>query len=277
MAEAKRRMRRRRVLLGTLLLLGGITAAAVIIARPPGGPGPHQPLGSQAVGPPGHAAGTLFAVSYHGTRVHVGPLVRRMLDGRFWTRGGLAFAAADVTKADTFVRLAARGGVGVYAARTKDSNRPCFYIGHPMSLPGFPRNSLDLIGGGCGLYNGALLPERLNKVNATSRKGRKAIAAWLKAHPFPSPARPLLDMTGETALGALVGVAADGVRSVRLLAQSDCHPVVTVPVINNVFIDPHPPQVRTAFLVARDAGGKVVWHSAPFNESKRTPQECGLP
>ena len=62
-----------------------------------------------------------------------------------------------------------------------------------------------------------------------------------------------------------MGVAANGVRSIQLLAMSDCHQVVTASVINSAYIDAHSPHVAEAFLVARDASGKVIWHSAPLN------------
>jgi hypothetical protein len=87
----------------------------------------------------------------------------------------------------------------------------------------------------------------------------------------------------EQFVAPVVGLAADGVRSMQLLALSDCHPVVTVPVIDNVYINAHPPAVAEGWLVARNAGGKIVWHEPlyvgdpvrlPLDRS--VPRNCGL-
>jgi hypothetical protein len=64
----------------------------------------------------------------------------------------------------------------------------------------------------------------------------------------------------------------------QVLALSDCHVVATVPVINNVYIDAHVPRIADLFLVARDASGKVVWHSPPMApDDTRTPLERSAP
>lgn len=178
---------------------------------------------------------------------------------------GLKFTGAAP---GTLVRLAVRDGIGVYAARAKsDSSHLCFYWGGGNGVSPTGRN-VNLSGGCYGAANG-MLPRRL----------------WNA--PFPSPSRPVWDMSSFWPLGlrltpphlhafaiwTLVGVAEDRVRSIQVLALSDCHPVVTVPVIDNVYVDAHMPVVPEAYVVARDAGGNAIWHSLPLNRSARS---CGL-
>jgi hypothetical protein len=244
------------------------------------------------------AGRSLFGISNHGTRVHTGRFVLAELNGHAWLRGKSGLPAPDIAKSGTFVQLALRQGIGVYAARSKANSSLCFFLGHRWSLRGQPPHRLYLGGPGC--YSGGagfLLPERLQRLSML-RPGRKAearVASWLRAHPFPSPARPVFDMSGEDFLrsrpygawvSSLVGVTANGVRSIQLLALADCHPVVTVPVINNVYIDAKPPAVAEAFLVARDASGKVIWHSARSYMAvpklpripleRKAPRNCGF-
>jgi hypothetical protein len=79
---------------------------------------------------------------------------------------------------------------------------------------------------------------------------------------------------GAYAIHFLVGVAADAVTSVQVLAGPDCHPVATAPVINNVYIDVLKPMSGEDYIVAREASGRVVWHEA-VNEGPNVPS-CGL-
>jgi hypothetical protein len=256
-----------------------LVAAAVVVA-------------ALAVAAVAIADGPLLGLSNHGKRVYPGSYALHELHWHagLWKRLGLP--VPDTAKPGTFVQLALRQGIGVYAARSKKDNSLCFYTGRRQSFAGEPPNRLDLNGPGCGPFGGNfVLPERIEKISIGGRQAQAKGLAWLRAHPFPSPARPVLDMSGEGGdaggglqLGPVVGVAANSIHSIQLLAQSDCHPVVTVPVIDNVYIDAHPPRVAEAFLVARDAGGKVVWHSSPLNPGpyggtpldREMPRDCGL-
>jgi hypothetical protein len=160
---------------------------------------------------------------------------------------------ATSARPGSFVKLASRTGIAVYAAHRKQTNRLCVFWG------GAGRN--PSLGGGC------VAPAN-----------------------FPSPSRPVYDVSSfyapppYFALHYLIGVAADGVRSVQVLAGPDCHPFVTVPVINNVYIDVlkpvdgvRNPATREDYIVARDAQGKVVWHKQllQFPPHAAVPS-CGL-
>jgi hypothetical protein len=279
---------------------------------------------------------SLFGVSNHGKRVHPGAFVLHELqwDTAFWKKAGLP--VPDTARPRTFRQMALRQGIGVYIARSKKNNSLCFYTGQ-RHVAGEPPNRLYLSGPGCDAASGGnfALPPRL--AHGIGRQAERKANAWLKAHPFPSPGRPVMDMSGvgerrtpwpkgvfpkPTALpvpqwpkgsgrkgpilapgqtlsqaedrptsewpsvAPIVGVAVNRVRAVQVLALSDCHVVATVPVINNVYIDAHPPAVADAFLVARDGGGKVVWHSWPLetpdqsmhipSERNSAPRNCGL-
>jgi hypothetical protein len=224
---------------------------------------------------------SLFGVSNHGKRAHAGRVALDGLEGGVFHRLGIRFGSTAAANPRSFVRLAFRDGIGVYAARSKKGNRRCYYTRlHVVSAPGQP--SVDpahrlQFNGGCGRNFGGL-----------------------GIQPFPSAVRPVLDMSGSVAMQSrrrnhpkrllweqfvapVVGLAADGVRSMQLLALSDCHPVVTVPVIDNVYINAHPPAVAEGWLVARNAGGKIVWHEPlyvgdpvrlPLDRS--VPRNCGL-
>jgi hypothetical protein len=215
---------------------------------------------------------------------------------------GLPF---NTERPDSFRRLALRQGIGIYTARTKKGNHRCYYVGQHRSIEGQPPNKLYLNGYGCDPFAGQWsMPERIARLATGGRKAQAKGSAWLRAHPFPSSARPVLDMSGVGSIrtrhvkgypttpllgdwpsvSSITGLAADGVHSVQVLALYDCHPVVTVPVINNVYIDAHPPAVVDAFLVARDAKGKIIWHSSPFENpsftriptERKLPRNCGL-
>lgn len=193
---------------------------------------------------------SLFGFSNHGT-----PVKHKSLR----TLHGLHVTGA---RPDTLVQLAYREGIGVYAAvrksglsRITPSNRRfyshlCFYYG-----PSAAESS-----GGCGKPRGTSL-----------------------SADFPSPSDPVWDMSSGfyypieakvPAIKTLVGVAADGVHSVQLLALSDCHPVVTVPVIDNVYIAAKPPVTAESYIVARDARGNVLWDTAVAPGMKLP--SCGL-
>jgi hypothetical protein len=279
---------------------------------------------------------SLLGISNHGKRVYPGTFVLHELhwDSAIFKKAGLP--APDTAKPRTFRQMAFRQGIGVYVARSRKDDSLCFYTGQ-RHIAGEPSNRLYLSGPGCDPVSGGnfALPERLAR--GIGRKAEAKRNAWLRAHPFPSPGRPVMDMSGlgerrtpwpkgvtpkPTALpvpqwpkgsgrkgpilapgqtlsqaedkptwewpspAPIVGVAVNRVRAVQVLALSDCHVVATVPVIDNVYIDAHPPAVADAFLVARDAGGKVVWHSAPLespdqsmhipSERKSAPRNCGL-
>ncbi len=216
--------------------------------------------------------GSLFGFSNRGKRVHPAPSVRHVLDGQFFRRLGIPYATYRL---DTFKLLALRHGIGLYTARTKHGNRRCYFKIQGQNFPSFD----------CAPYAGQFaLPERVARADGVVSEQ----VAWMKAHPFPSPARPLMDMSELSTTERfvqLVGLAADGVRSIQLLALSDCHPIVTVPVINNVYIDAHTPRVAAALLVARNASGKIIWHSAksyltgPYARAPldhKLPRNCGL-
>jgi len=252
-----------------------VVAAAVVVA-------------ALAVAAVAIADGPLFRLSNDGEHVHPGSYALHELHWHagLWKRLGLP--VPDTARPGTFVQLALRQGIGVYAARAKKGHSLCFYTGQRQNGPGEPPNTLDLNGPGCGPFGGNFaLPERIARISIGGRKAQAKGHAWLRAHPFPSPARPVLDMSGEgnpaggdmQFIGPIVGVAANSIDSIQLLAQSDCRPVVTVPVIGNVYMDAHPPKVADAFLVARDAAGKVIWHSWPLNPGPyvRTPLDPKLP
>jgi len=223
---------------------------------------------------------SLFAVSNHCTRVHAGPSVRRVLDGHIFIKAGLPFNAQ---KPHSFRRLAFRQGIGIYTARTIKGNHLCYYVGSRY------RGKLLLNGFGCTPAVGELaLPGRFWA--ASGRKAQRDEHAWLRNHPFPSPARPVLVMSGGGGEGEYtylqpVGLAANGVRSIQMLPLLDCHPALTVPVIDNVFIDANAPHVAESFMVARNASGKVIWHSAPLDPpgafvrtplDRKVPRDCGF-
>jgi hypothetical protein len=216
------------------------------------------------------AGGSLSGFSNRGKRVHPAPSLRRALDSKMFRHLGVAF------RLETFKLLAHRHGIGLYTARTKKGDHLCYFRIEGRAFP-----SID-----CAPYAGQfLLPQR---IEGSADPVVTEQTTWMKTHPFPSPARPLLDMSALSMDGdfeQLVGLAADGVHSIQLLALSDCRPIVTVPVIDNAYIDAHTPTVAAAFLVARNAGGKVIWHSAkgyltspevqvPLDHS--LPRNCGL-
>jgi hypothetical protein len=221
----------------------------------------------------------VFGISNHGKPTHATAFNRQELNDRLFKKLGLPVGPTTVADPDTLVRLASREGIGVYAARSKKGNRRCYYTGQYYPKPDPHPHRLHL-GGGCGPYGFSFaLPERLMRVSG--QKGTRQQNIWLRTHPFPSPARPILVLSESP----FVGVAANGVRSIQLLALSDCHPLVTVPVIDNTFIDAHPPTAAAAFLVARDASGRIIWHSAKSdltNQYQRVPtnptmpKNCGL-
>jgi hypothetical protein len=156
-------------------------------------------------------------------------------------------------KSDSAVQLAARGGVGIYGARTSAGDL-CYFVG-PADQTKLKSQGLA---GGC--MNAA----------ASAR--------------FPSAAQPVVDMSlyalapGELgpSIQRLAGVAADGVASVQLLALSDCRVVATAPVIDNVYAEDNLPLIPEAVIVARDASGNAVWHLAVTPPSSPNATTCGL-
>ena len=184
------------------------------------------------------ALGTLVGFSNHGTQV---------------PHSSLYTVHFSQIRPGSFVKLASREGQVVYAAHRKRSRKLCFLWG--------PANTTN--------FNGSCLAPGT----------------------FPSPSRPVWDMSagyvdvpglidvpglrpGVEAIHFLIGVAADAVRSVQVLAGPDCHPVATVPVIDNVYIDVLKPMTGEDDIVAREASGKVVWHEA-VRGGPRLPS-CGV-
>jgi len=170
--------------------------------------------------------------------------------GDLWRVTGI-----DLSKAmqGSLVRLAARDGVGIYAAKTATGDL-CYFVGPPDQSKLKTRG----LGGGC--------------MNA---------AASAK---FPSPAEPVVDMSlyalapGATgpSIQRLAGVAADGVASVQVLALSDCHVVATAPVVGNVYVADNLPLIPEAVIVARDSSGNAVWHEAVTPSFNPNATSCGL-
>jgi hypothetical protein len=132
--------------------------------------------------------------SNHGKRAHATAFNREELNGRLiFKEFGLRPGAANVADPDTLLRLAFREGIGVYAARSKKGNRRCYYTGQYYPKPDPHPNRLHL-SGVCGPGAGNFaLPYRLT--HGTGRKAEAKQRAWLKNHPFPSLARPVLDMS----------------------------------------------------------------------------------
>jgi hypothetical protein len=173
------------------------------------------------------------------------------------TGGFYAVHALDVTgaKPGTLVELRASDGFAVYAARERKGRHFCLYFGQTGSNPN--------MGGSCLGIRG------------------------LRGAAFPSRSLPVWDMSSfgivfrhgtpvvNAAVHFFIGVAANGVRSVQLLATSDCHVVVTAPVIDNVYMDVHPPLIAESHIVARNAAGKVVWHKQ-LEAGKKPLRSCGL-
>jgi hypothetical protein len=268
-------------------------------------------LAIAAIAVAGHS---LFDVSNHGRRAHADASVRAYLQGQVFKDEGLG--TPDAAKPSTLRRLAIRQGIWIYSARKVNDNSLCFYMGLDWQR-GAQAPNVGAHGKAQGQRPGAVQLERSQcsreggqfalPAGSNFGYGRKAgdrAHAWLRAHPFPSRARPILDlsMVGGVkthkppftcsgckpavwyGFGLLAGVAADGIRSVQVLSLADCRPVVTVPVIDNVYIDAQPPQVPAAFLVARNADGKIVWHSWQLEnqythvplERNAAPQHCGF-
>jgi hypothetical protein len=158
-------------------------------------------------------------------------------------------------KPGTLVELRASDGYAVYAAREKKHHHVCLFFGPAVSKP-------DMSGSCLGIHG-------------------------LRGAAFPSRALPVWDMSTfglqikhglpivNSAVRFFVGVAANGVRSVQLLATSDCHVVDTAPVINNVYMDVHPPLVAESYIVARDAAGQVIWHEK-LRGGRKPVRACGF-
>jgi hypothetical protein len=159
-------------------------------------------------------------------------------------------------KPGSLVELRASGGYAVYAARERKHHHVCLFFGQAASHPDASGSCLGIHG-----LRGAAFPSRSLPVWDMS------IFGLVIRHGVP--------LLRATPLRFFVGVAADGVRSVQLLATSDCHVVDTAPVINNVYMDVHPPQVPVSYIVARNAAGKIVWHEK-LRGGKKPLHACGL-
>jgi hypothetical protein len=184
--------------------------------------------------------GSLFRVSTHGTPVRQGGLSR--VSG---------FDLSGATR-HSLVELAARDGVGIYAAKTRSGNQ-CYFVG-PADRSKLATEGLS---GGCR--------------NASASKA------------FPSASQPVVDTSlfalapgaAGPSVQRLAGVAADGVISVQVLAL-DCHVVATAPVTDNVYVTDDLPMTPEAQIVARDANGNPVWHEAVTPPLNPNANSCGL-
>jgi hypothetical protein len=181
---------------------------------------------------------TLFGFSNQGT-----PVPNPSLD---------MVQALQATSAQpgSFVKLGSSQGITVYAAKREGGQKLCFYAGEDGSNAN--------IGGDC------LAPGKFPS---------QSLPVWDKdmtAGYANVPGLPAQDF----AIRFLVGVAADAVASIQVLAGPDCHPVATVPVINNVYIDVLKPIANEDYIVAREASGKAVWHQG-VNGGPQVPT-CGL-
>ena len=150
------------------------------------------------------------------------------------------------------VQLASRGGWAFYEART---SKDVCYVEVPPPRSEWSDGIPSVAGGGC--KNAAGDPS------------------------FPSKTRPIFNMSSilnNVSIMTLAGVAADGVASVQVLALSDCHVVVTAPVVDNVFLAHNLPYVPEAQIVARNLDGSVVWHQAVGAAVQPAPpsKSCGL-
>ena len=184
-----------------------------------------------------------------------GPLFHLSNSGTPVTQDGLSrvsgFDLSGATR-NSLVQLAARGGVGMYAAETRGGDL-CYFVG-PASRS---RAASEGLSGGCR--------------NSAASKA------------FPSVAQPVVDSSlfalapgaAGPSVQRLAGVAADGVTSVQVLAL-DCHVVATAPVIANVYIADNLPTTAEAQIVARDANGNAVWHEAVTPPQNQNANSCGL-
>lgn len=211
---------------------------------------PKRQLIAAAVGV---AALALPTLAYSGV---LGSLFRLSNHRSSVTQGGLSRVSGfDLSGAThrSLVQLAARDGIGIYAAKTLSGDQ-CYFVGPAQQS----KLKTEGLGGGC----------------------RSASAS--KA--FPSPAQPVVDTSlFALAPGApgpsvqrLAGVAADGVASIQLLALTDCHVVATAPVTNNVYLADNLPMIPEAQIVARDASGNAVWNEAVTPPQRPNANTCGL-
>ena len=81
---------------------------------------------------------------------------------------------------------------------------------------------------------------------------------------FPSPQRPIIDLSRFSGGRRLVGFAADGVASVALIDASGAT-IASAPVVDNVYADLSPP-AGAAGVTALDANGTVVYRRT-FDEA----------
>jgi hypothetical protein len=189
------------------------------------------------------ALDSLFGFSNHGTPVE---------QDTGWIVGDVRSLTGETP--GSVVQLASRDGWKFFEART--TNDACYFDEPPAGSmsDGIP----NLRGGDC-----------------------KNIAG---DRDFPSPARPIFNMSHYLGVPpkmnvlTLAGLAADGVASVQVLAQGDCHVVATAPVIDNVYLAADLPLVPEAQVVARDARGNVIWHQAVGAAVAPAPRpnSCGL-
>lgn len=156
----------------------------------------------------------------------------------------------------SFVKLRSSQGITVFAAKRQGGQKLCFYAGKDGSDAN--------IGGDC------LAPDKfpsrsLPVWDKDMTAGYANVPGVLNVPGVPA---------GVFAIHFLVGVAADAVTSIQVLAGPDCHAVAIVPVVNNVYIDVLKPIAGEDYIVAREASGKVVWHEG-VNGGPQTPT-CGL-
>ena len=167
----------------------------------------------------------------------IGSLFRFSNQGASVDRGSAdlrSASALDTTGATETVRLlASRAGIGIYASHNAKGG-VCYFIGHPSGrLEG-------------GLSGGCL--------NAEASRA------------FPSPSQPVVDMSalvyrpGAVAeeISRLVGVAADGVATVRVLGLR-CEVVAEAQVRDNVYGLSKVPERPAAAIAGFTADGERVY------------------
>jgi hypothetical protein len=168
--------------------------------------------------------GSLFGFTNEGT-----PVDDRDIGLHTASALGAAGARGTVTL------LAARDGVGIYAARGANGER-CFFVGPATGMPG------ENLSGGC-----------MNAAASTS---------------FPSPEHPVVNLSqmmyrpgdvGEI-VRRLQGVAADGVARMQVLGL-DCSVIAEAPVVGNVYVTDDIPERPAAAIVGLDGDGRRVYVS----------------
>jgi hypothetical protein len=155
-------------------------------------------------------------------------------DTPFSTISGLNQAMSELGFPSTLHLIASREGISFYAARRVDGH-VCVAID---AAPGAD----DHKGVGCDLGDPSL-------------PGAPA---------FPSPERPIIDFSRFSGGTRLMGFAADGVATVALLDAAG-NVIDSAPVVDNVYVDAHPPAGGAATEALDSHGAVIVKRS--FNQA----------